>query len=336
MKKTTILLIGILISFYANAFSFGGQDFSDLLSNDTNKKVKNEDLDLTISSDPFVSGKLDKLCEDPVAEWDSTKGTVELATIAASFYIENMFSGGTSTADRQLAMKQKAIHINWMPMAVEKGIGQYIHTSHYKDKVLSAENAQGMGKKNIKKANAIWGEVTKIIDKEYPAHPYKWNFNLTKEGRGAFASSGGYIYLSTEVLKKDKEIIKAILLHEASHVLKRHKTKRYQAIIIDAMSSIDMIKDLAQGGGSQNSINQVMNTIGIMKHVDKLIGGFDDNQEFEADGCAVMAASKSGINKNVFDDYEAFIKDMTSNKSDTHGNPKIRIQEIHNAVRHYY
>ena len=155
----------------SNSFDFGnfnlgtisnpldGLNSNDsLFSTSTNKKVEKKEINTKISSNPFVSGELDKLCIDPVAEWDSTKGIVELATIGASFYIENMFSGGTSTADRQLAMKQKAIHINWMPMAVEKGIGQYIHTSRYKDKVLSAENARsGRDKKNIKKSKCYLG-----------------------------------------------------------------------------------------------------------------------------------------------------------------------------------
>lgn len=316
-----------------------GINFNSFTSDsETSNDQQNTDYNLSINTERFVSDKVDALCKEPVAEWDSTKGMVELAMIGGTFFVENLLVGDTSTEDRQLALKQKAIHLNWMPMVVEKGIGKYIHETTYKDQVLSENNARNRkAKGNLEKANRIWNEVVQIIDKEYPEHPYEWNFYVLNNTTRAFASSGGYIYLGNGLLIENEDVIKMVLIHEASHVLKRHKTKRFQAVIIDIASSIDMIQDLAKSGANQGAINKAMEAIGLANHVNELIGGFDDKQEFEADACAVMTASKAKISRSVAQNqFGQVIRELMGDHSDTHGSVDNRIQNLETVVNHYY
>jgi len=323
------------------SFESFGSDLTNVFSTKTNKESTSKKINLDLSNKAFVSEELDKLCKKPVSEWDSVEGLVSLSAVGSMFVIDSWLSGESNTKDRQLAMKQKIIHTNWLPMPVEKGIGNYIHTQKYQNKVLTKENARGRDKKNIEKGNAIWGTVVETINKDYPEHPYEWKFHLVKGksiGRKAFAISGGYIYLGTDLLKnEDEDVLKMILFHEAAHVLKRHYTKRYQALFADVATSIDMIKDLASAAGNQNTINRLMETIGIIKHVEQLIAGFDDQQEFEADACAVMAANKSDIPKGKINlDFVRYVNKVTDTHGDTHGNPQSRTSEIKNVVNYYY
>ena len=336
-----------------NSFSGFGSFLSPSNSETTkiSKGVITQKADTSIPHEEFAQAKIDELCKNPIADWDISQNIVDLGLTAATFYAESIFGGGTDTADRQQATLRQFKHRNWMPLTLEEQLGDYYHSEYMADKVIvnspelkeATKEGQNSNEelygdvvecadcKLLQSGEKIWKNVEKYINShpEFNNHPYNFKFYVTKNNskikNNALAMPGGYIYLGSGLIDHPtigQEAVEMLLIHEVTHSLKRHHTKKTQAIVIDALSSIDKLKNLATSGG--NGLEGIAEMASILERFDSFSGGFPKEQEWEADACAIKSMKKEYGHVNSFKKY---ITENTQ-ESDEYGTISARVKNI--------
>jgi predicted Zn-dependent protease len=104
----------------------------------------------------------------------------------------------------------------------------------------------------------------------------------------AFALPGGYIYISTGLLKEldTQSQLAGVLAHEIGHVVAGHGVKQVQdGLEFNALST------LVQGGASKESTQVVVNAA-----IAAVLAGYNKGMEAEADTYAAMYMARTGMN----------------------------------------
>ena len=121
-----------------------------------------------------------------------------------------------------------------------------------------------------------------------------------------------------------------LLIHEASHSLKRHHTKKVQGILIDTLGSIDKIKTIISG--NTQDLKKMGELIAIFTEFDAIINGFPKAQEYEADACSIRAIHQQ---KHV-NSLARYVKEYTSDSNSNYGTRDERVkhlQHIHHEIQ---
>lgn len=114
-----------------------------------------------------------------------------------------------------------------------------------------------------------------------------WTFTVIESDEiNAFAVMGGYIYVTTGLLKTAKTgaEVASVLAHELAHVVARHGVRRMEVFIIQ-QGLVDL---LFEEGMTRDLVSQALQVITVLT--------FSKDQEREADSLGVQIAAKSGWN----------------------------------------
>jgi predicted Zn-dependent protease len=104
----------------------------------------------------------------------------------------------------------------------------------------------------------------------------------------AFALPGGYVYISTGLLKAldTQSQLAGVLAHEIGHIVAGHGVKQVQdGLEFNALST------LVQGGASKESTLVVVNAA-----IAAVLAGYSKNMEAEADTYGAMYMARTGLN----------------------------------------
>lgn len=186
---------------------------------------------------------------------------------------------GTPVArgDSRGEIRKAARQLNWLPMPVERSIGQKMH-----DDQVSLMRDGKSGKELYARARKILADVTSQIKED---HPYRFEiFVTTESGGNAEAAPGGFIYVDKDLVGSAEAEPKArfAIAHEVSHVLQRHRTRETQMRLSDGVDSLeDLGKLMASARGGPDAF--------LKKGVDtkRMFVKHSEEQELQADGCAV-------------------------------------------------
>jgi Peptidase family M48 len=240
-------------------------------------------------------------CTRLVASYEASSNLAELSQLATaasanlvSGLADDMVAGrGTkaSTAGTHripLELREKALRMNWLPMAAEVKYGDLV-LDKMKSDVMPRDGK--IGRQLYPKGEVLLKQVLTGVTE---AHAYTFKLHVMDVStEGAAALAGGHLLIDAPLLQLATLYPKAqyALAHEVAHVLQRHETRAAQARILDVLSlggtAVDMVHQirtlqsdplpllrLAAAGQNQ-----------FMQH-------FGD-QELNADGCAVRVLQRA-------------------------------------------
>lgn len=109
----------------------------------------------------------------------------------------------------------------------------------------------------------------------------------------AKALPGGYLYLTRKAAADlDTDALLLVLGHEVAHVAKRHTSKQIQQRLVDNGAAVEVFQGMMSGRtfGSQT----LGNAEAASKRVQGVWARYDQNQEFQADACAIRSLVDNG------------------------------------------
>lgn len=225
----------------------------------------------------------DPQCKILVAPVGTLGSVTSLSLLAGKIALSNRFHLG-SQVPMQTAIEEASARLNWLPAPAEKKIGQAL-LKHNQDMVLPANSRigridYGHARETLARVEAAAGDTA----------PYQFSVLVLKEsGKNASSLPGGIIELDSDLVDRhwDPEVAYFRVAHEMSHILQRHETESYQALLADSATSIESLKDVIR-------LNpQMMSTIiQYAHHLQNTRLDFSGQQELQADACAVRLMHK--------------------------------------------
>ncbi len=156
---------------------------------------------------------------------------------------------------------------------------------------------------------------------------------LNSSAPNAFATPGGYIFVSSGLLKlvRNEAELAGILGHEIAHVAKRH-----------ALKTIERSKTLS--GFSQLTTSILDSDPGVLNNIVKEMSttlftkGLDQNLEFEADKFGMDYAYRVGYNAGGLRDFMKVLGKTQKSRSvllSTHPTPRARYGKLNAQAKRY-
>ncbi len=235
---------------------------------------------------------------------DNIKSSFEVSVEFAKWYIlGNKYS--------LTEMKRYLKRFVWMPINFEIRLGDMLHRER-KDVVPN----KGRYKRYYKQANRYLHNILKEIDIK---SPYKFQIYIVRGNtKSLFSYPGGKIYVTRRAFS-DKDFVRFALAHEMSHILKRHYVKEYQNLILDTIDNKDdlikTIKSIRTDNVSDKDFQKLSSKIAQVyaarDTLVKITETLSNNQEIEADSCAVRLLAKENDLNNII---RAALSDLENEK----------------------
>lgn len=147
----------------------------------------------------------------------------------------------------------------------------------------------------------------------------------------AFAAPGGYIFITTGLLKKIKNEaeLAGVLGHEIAHISQKHTLKTLQrSRSLQGISNLTLSIMDKNPEMFKNIINDISNTL--------FEKGLDQNLEYEADRIGTEYASRVGYNPRGLTDFLKTLKKSQGKERSiffkTHPSPSNRINQLMSTV----
>ncbi len=226
---------------------------------------------------------LDPHCKTPVQPFGLSDNMGSLAVLAAKLKITGFLGGLTKNGQPPPKVKDivkvAARQLNWLPMELEQQIGEQAIPQ---DEILD-ENKNKDSRRTYADARAMLDSIVKTLPQPLP-----YQFRLlvsTKSFNNATALPGGIIVVDRDLFKKgaDADYAYFVMGHEVAHVLQRHQTRAYQARLVDGLDSVESLSKFI----SQTTKPDVKAVVGYASALKKLFVNFSDQQELQADSCAL-------------------------------------------------
>ncbi|MBY0557144.1 MAG: M48 family metalloprotease [Burkholderiaceae bacterium] len=242
----------------------------------TPTKVKDIDEVFALSAHEF-----DPSCKSLVEPFGTTDSLLSLGKLGTKLMLNNAsarYGFGGQSMDLRSTLRLAGKNLNWLPMEAERMLGERIHTE------MVADFLDGERKANrpaLAKANQIMQLLLTSVKEDMP---YKFQIDVRKGSGNAQALPGGFLVIDRDLVVVPKNEDKAYfaLAHELAHVLQRHETRAIQARMTDSIDSLDGLRKLIDGVGSNpGSVLAYSNDIMTRFVV------FSKDQEMQADACAV-------------------------------------------------
>lgn len=230
-------------------------------------------------------------------------------------------------------MKLYASEQIWMPTQLEEWIAESKH-----DELLAA--GEVLEKDNSRKSTERYRVLEQMLSSVKQAIPVEYPFPINafvlNSGSEIYATAAGYIYVGAEYLNnkrmRDQGIVS--LAHEVAHIVKRHKSKEIQMMLIDsARVAIPVLQGIARGQVSPLALVSLRD--GLNKHFED----YSAQQETEADTCAVRVANTLPSIENpelAVAAYKRLLKDKGQGnigKTDAHGSLIDRYASLDKAFQ---
>lgn len=235
-----------------------------------------------------------KVMAQPFSIDDNAASLALFATkLKAQEVLSKVLGQPTVVFDIKSAVKMAARSLNWMPMTLEVELGNRL----LKNEEFLEENKNPDVRRTYMEARAVLAEIVKDLPEEVP-----YNFQIyvrpTSYGN-ASALPSGIILVDRDLFKKgaNPDHARFVIAHEVAHILQRHQTRMYQARLADGIDSIENFRKLIGGANSSNP-NMMLAQASLLK---KLFVSFTEDQELQADSCAVRLMSKRYPDPRVLD-----------------------------------
>ena len=239
--------------------------------------------------------ELDPQCKTLVQPFGITDNAASLAVLAAKLKVKGFMDGlnnGNANANAKPLqvieiMRYAAKSMNWLPMSLEVQLGE--------SKLADIETLNEDKNPDVQRTYSEGRKVLADIVKDLP-QPLPYEFRLkvrpggSKNTPNATALPGGIILADRYLFGKGADLDNAyfVMAHEVSHVLQRHQTRMYQARLVDAVESIDGLMKLTDNKAQINPST----LIGYSTALKKLFINFTEQQELQADSCAMQMMAK--------------------------------------------
>lgn len=205
-------------------------------------------------------------------------------------------------SDRKL-LRYLAYTTVWIPQGLESSIGSLY--SRMSDMTRSDDSAN-MGKARQKAMDRMRTRLTSLnqaIPEQTGTVSLVLDQNLPD---AAFARVGGIIILSPRFLNlmdENAPVRDVVLAHEISHLYKRHAVKELQYQLVTSAAGFSLVKKLlgrmdparATSAGLSDIVSSVTMAKDIFDVVQKTQLRFTQDQELEADACAVRWLARTNI-----------------------------------------
>ena len=191
-----------------------------------------------------------------------------------------------------------------------------------------------LGKYELLKDEKINDYISKIgtgIAAQFGRKPIKYFFGiLISEEINAFATSGGYIFITTGTLKilEDEAQLAGVLAHEISHDSRKHVIENLN--LKDTTSEQNLYSAFNILGSAVRTALERLNLIAFQILTEK---GLPEIDEFEADMDTIQTLQKIGYDPYS---YVNFLENtlLVSKKtfSSTHPSTELRIQKLNELL----
>jgi predicted Zn-dependent protease len=252
---------------------------------------------------------------------------------------------GSPQVDVRTQVRYAARQLNWLPMPVERMIGQQAHDS--RSASLLADDRKG--EKAYRSARRILNDVLAQVR---DPHPYNFTVSIVKQSSGnAEAKPGGFVYIDRDLVEKPANEPRAYfaIAHEVAHVLQRHETREIQARLADGVDSVEGLQKL------MSSVNSDPKPVlAKARDLKRLFVRHSEEQELQADACAVrlldsLMQDKRQL-KGVIEAYvkslppsqpsqvvasqktEDMLKELGDGKFSSHPNTDVRVSNLNTML----
>lgn len=229
----------------------------------------------------------DLKCDKVFESVSATDNFIKLADV--------QLRGAIMGRDFREPMKELSKQMVWIPVWLEEYFAEKIHAQMVENGEIIDSPMRNLPKKQLAQFKAA-DEILNGIVGNLPAdHGYIFRLYVSSEdGVNAKAMPGGYLYINRAALNKDKDFLALMLAHEVAHVTKRHVVKELQVMLVDSVDTFSDIKAVL--GKDSQAMGKMLGKVLATK---KLLEQFGQNQEHEADACAIrLLANQPGINVN--------------------------------------
>ena len=187
-----------------------------------------------------------------------------------------------------------------------------------------------LGKYELLKDEKINDYISKVgtgIAAQFGRKPIKYFFGiLISEEINAFATSGGYIFITTGTLKtlENEAQLAGVLAHEISHDRRKHVIENLN--MKDTTSSQNIYSAFNILGSAVRTALEKLNLIAFQILTET---GLPENDEFEADKDTVQTLHKIGYNPYSYVNFLEKTLSISKKKfSGTHPSTELRIQKL--------
>ncbi len=187
-----------------------------------------------------------------------------------------------------------------------------------------------LGKYELLKDEKINDYISKVgtgIAAQFGRKPIKYFFGiLISEEINAFATSGGYIFITTGTLKtlENEAQLAGVLAHEISHDRRKHVIENLN--MKDTTSSQNIYSAFNILGSAVRTALEKLNLIAFQILTET---GLPENDEFEADKDTVQTLHKIGYNPYSYVNFlEKTLSISKKTFSSTHPSTELRIQKL--------
>lgn len=241
----------------------------------------------------------DPQCNRPQERFNITEKLMEYGGTEAGLRLQRLIDSDMkyddiSAADRQM-LRYLAQTTVWLPVEVENKLGQLF------DMGSSSQELEPVAALSLVTARTLSQEVRRQSE-DFPGDiQLAHNAALAD---GAAAKFGGRIQLSgamLQLMEQHPPGAEFVLAHEMAHVYKRHAVKQMQYMLLSSHEGWTVGRKLlqrAQRGANTNLIQDGIFAIttvpALIKMVQKMQLSYNQDQELEADTCAVRWLAAMG------------------------------------------
>lgn len=226
---------------------------------------------------------VDQKCKVLIAPVGTMGSAGSLALLTGKVALNNRFHIGPHMSIATV-VEEASARLNWLPAPAERDIGKAL-LKHNQDMILPRTGRLGRiayahAEQTLKDVQMAAGDTS----------PYHFSIYVLKEsGRNASSLPGGIIELDSDLVGRDWDPTIAYfrVAHEMSHILQRHETESYQALLADSATSIASLKDIMSRDPSQ-----FKTIFAYAHHLQSTRLDFSGGQELQADACAVRLMHK--------------------------------------------
>lgn len=191
-----------------------------------------------------------------------------------------------------------------------------------------------LGKYELLKDEKINDYISKIgtgIAAQFGRKPIKYFFGiLISEEINAFATSGGYIFITTGTLKilEDEAQLAGVLAHEISHDSRKHVIENLN--LKDTTSEQNLYSAFNILGSAVRTALERLNLIAFQILTEK---GLPEIDEFEADMDTIQTLQKIGYDPYSYVNFlEKTLSISKKTFSSTHPSTELRIQKLNELL----
>lgn len=191
-----------------------------------------------------------------------------------------------------------------------------------------------LGKYELLKDEKINDYISKIgtgIAAQFGRKPIKYFFGiLISEEINAFATSGGYIFITTGTLKilEDEAQLAGVLAHEISHDSRKHVIENLN--LKDTASEQNIYSAFNILGSAVRTALERLNLIAFQILTEK---GLPEIDEFEADMDTIQTLQKIGYDPYSYVNFlEKTLSISKKTFSSTHPSTELRIQKLNELL----